>query len=78
MKVHSEAEMLPDEAGPVMGLPDVKSLNDAVVDELHQPMMTTLAANDPAAMMKAWMPFGGFDRFDRLLWESAAKDGEKG
>ena len=78
MKVHSEAEMTPGEAGPVMGLPDAKSLNDAVVGELRQPMTATLAANDPAAMMQAPMAFGGFDRFHRLWRESAAKGGEKG
>jgi hypothetical protein len=34
-------------------------------------------SRDPAAMMKAWMPFGGFAQFQRAQWESGEKADKK-
>ncbi len=71
MKVNIEIDMTPEEARKVMGLPDVSSLQEAFVAKMQKRMMAALDGSDPQAFLKAWMPLGGFDQFQKFLWEGA-------
>ena len=86
MKVHIEMDMTPEEARAFMGLPDVRPMQQKMMDEMQQRMKAAFDANDPEGMVKAWLPFsygaGGaeaFQKLQRAMWDSAAamlkKDG---
>ena len=86
MKVHIEMDMTPEEARAFMGLPDVRPMQQKMMDEMQQRMKAAFDANDPEGMVKAWLPFGygtgGADAFQKLqkaMWDSASamikKDG---
>jgi hypothetical protein len=85
MKVNIEMDMTPEEARAFMGLPDIKPMQNKMMEEMQQRMRTAFDAGDPEAMMKAWMPFvygtgGGaeaFQKFQKLMWDSAAAMGKK-
>lgn len=74
MKVHIEMDMTPEEARAFMGLPDVAPLQQQMLEEMRGRMRAAFDAGDPEAMMKAWMPLGGpdaFQKFQKFFWDSA-------
>jgi hypothetical protein len=88
MKVHIEMDMTPEEARAFMGLPDIRPMQQKMMDEMQARMKAAFDANDPEGMVRAWMPFssgmggGGaetFQKFQKAMWDSAAamlkKDG---
>ncbi len=85
MKVNIEMDMTPEEARAFMGLPDVRPLQNRMMEEMQGRMKAAFDANDPEGMMKAWMPFvmgagsgaDAFQKFQKLLWDSAAMMGQK-
>ncbi len=80
MKVNIEMDMTPEEARAFMGLPDIRPLQNKMMEEMQGRMKAAFDANDPEGMMKAWMPLGGaeaFQKFQKLLWDSAAMMGQK-
>jgi len=69
MKIHIEMDMTPEEARTVMGLPDVKALNEQMLEEMCRRMRE---ASDPEALIKLWAPMGqGLEQFQKFLWDSA-------
>lgn len=85
MKVNIEMDMTPEEARAFMGLPDVAPLQQQMLDDMRARFKAAFDANDPEAMMKAWMPLymGGtsgpeaFQKFQKLFWDTAAAMGQK-
>jgi hypothetical protein len=80
MKVNIEMDMTPEEARAFMGLPDIRPMQKKMMDEMQQRMRSAFDANDPEGMMKAWMPLGGadaFQKFQKLMWDSAAMMSQK-
>ncbi|MBV9549663.1 MAG: hypothetical protein JO256_08340 [Alphaproteobacteria bacterium] len=74
MKVRIEMDMTPEEARAFMGLPDVAPLQQQMLEEMRGRMRAAFDAGDPEAMMKAWMPLGGpeaFQKFQKFFWDSA-------
>jgi len=55
-----------------------------MLEEMQARMKAAFDANDPDAMMRAWMPVGGpeaFQKFQKLMWDTASaamgkKDGK--
>ena len=82
MKVTIEMDMTPQEARAFMGLPDVEPMQKKMLDDMQARMKQAFDANDPEGMMRAWMPLGGgaeaFQKFQKLMWDSAAAHGQKG
>ncbi|HET7084084.1 MAG TPA: DUF6489 family protein [Rhizomicrobium sp.] len=87
MKVHIEMDMTPEEARAFMGLPDIRPMQQKMLDEMQSRMKAAFDANDPEGMVRAWLPFssgmGGtetFQKFQKAMWDSAAamlkKDGK--
>ena len=87
MKVHIEMDMTPEEARAFMGLPDVRPMQQKMMEEMQSRMKAAFDANDPEGMVRAWLPFsygaGGADAFQKLqkaMWDSATamlkKDGK--
>ena len=78
MKVRIEMDMTPEEARTFMGLPDIKPMQQKMLEEMQGRMKAAFDANDPDGMVRAWMPFpygmGGADTFQKLqkaMWDSA-------
>ena len=74
MKVTVEIDCTPAEARAFLGLPDVTSLNEAMVGEMQERMKANVAAMQPEELMKTWTSFGlqAQDQFRRLM-EAAVK-----
>ena len=70
MKITIDIDCTPEEARAFLGLPDVGPVQQAFVEALRERMTEALAALDPEAIIKAWMPQGaaGWDQW-RKMWQ---------
>ena len=59
MKLNVEIDCTPAEARAFLGLPDVTTLNDHLVEEMKKRMDANIAMAAPEELMKNWMAFGG-------------------
>ncbi len=79
MKVNIEIECTPEEARTFMGLPDVSTLNNQLVEEMSKRMSANVEAMEPDALMKNWMSLGGEwqKQMMGLMNQAATKPGSK-
>lgn len=79
MKVNIEIECTPEEARSFMGLPDVSTLNNQLVEEMSKRMSANVGAMEPEALMKNWMSVGGEwqKQMMDMMTQAAAKPGSK-
>ena len=73
MKVTVNVECTALEARIFLGLPDVRALNDHMVQEMKARMDSNLAMVAPEELMKSWMTFGGqaSEQFMKLMTAAA-------
>lgn len=71
MKITVNVDCTPEEARSFLGLPDVKPMQDALMQELEERMRSNLNAMDPETMMKTWLPVGvqSIEQFQKLFWQ---------
>ena len=70
MKMTIEVDCSPEEARRFLGLPDVSSLNDHLVDEMKKRIDANMTMVSPDELMKNWMAFGqGAQEHFRKLME---------
>lgn len=68
MKVTIEIDCTPDEARSFLGLPDVKGMQQEMMEQIRAQMMGAIQAMEPAEMMKSWMPgAAGLDQMQDLF-----------
>ena len=58
MKMTIEIDCSPQEARAFLGLPDVTSLNDKLVEEMQKRMTSNMAMLSPDELIKNWTAFG--------------------
>lgn len=58
MKMTIEIDCTPQEARAFLGLPDVTSLNDKLVEEMQKRMTSNMAMLSPDELIKNWTAFG--------------------
>lgn len=58
MKIHVDVDLTPEEARTLLGLPDVKPMQQAIMAEIEGRMKKALTAMEPDALMKTWLPAG--------------------
>ncbi len=70
MKIHVDIDVTPEEARTFLGLPDLEPVQQRMIAELEGRMMAYLAAMEPEAMVKTWLPMGlqGFEKFQDMVW----------
>lgn len=70
MKIHMDVDCTPDEARTLFGLPDVKPMQNALLAEIEARMKKTLAAMEPDAMVKMWLPASiqSLEQWQKFLW----------
>ncbi len=65
MKIKVDVECTPEEARTFLGLPDVKPMQDALLQQAQERMSAAMQAMDPETMMRTWMP-AGVQSFENL------------
>jgi len=70
MKINVDVECTPEEARAFLGLPDVKPMQDAVLEEIEDRMRKNLSAMDPETLFKTWLPMGvqSFEQLQKMFW----------
>jgi len=70
MKITVDIDCTPEEARTFLGLPEVKPMHDAMMREIEETMKKNLAAMEPEAMFKIWMPAGiqGLEQLQKKFW----------
>lgn len=76
VKVTIDIDCTPQEARVFMGLPDMSSLNDYMVEEMRKRMESNINALQPEELMKSWFANaqGAQENFMKLM---AAASGQK-
>jgi hypothetical protein len=78
MKITMNVDCTPEEARALLGLPDLKPMQDEVMQEIRNRSMAAVAAMDPTEILRTWMPMmTGFDEvqnfFARMTGDKGAK-----
>lgn len=74
MKITVDIDCTPDEARSFLGLPDVKPMQEAMMNQIQERMTATLSAMEPEAMLKTWLPAGvqGMEQLQKMFWNQFA------
>ncbi|MGE5475299.1 MAG: DUF6489 family protein [Bacteroidales bacterium] len=74
MKFTVDVDCTPEEARAFLGLPDVKPMQDALMKQIQERMTASLAAMEPEAMLKTWLPAGvqGMEQLQKMFWSQFA------
>ncbi|WCL54583.1 DUF6489 family protein [Gimibacter soli] len=70
MKITIDIDCTPEEARTFFGLPDVRPLNDAVMDEMKRRIEKGFDAEDIDKAIKLWMGGAntGLGEFQKSMW----------
>jgi hypothetical protein len=70
MKINIDIDCTPDEARTLFGLPDVKPMQNALMAEIESRMKKTLAAMEPDALFKMWLPASiqSLEQLQKYVW----------
>lgn len=83
MKITVDIDCSAEEARQFLGLPDVKPMQDVLLQQMQERMSAGLQAMEPEAMIKAWLPASiqGLEQLQRMFWSqltsALGKDGRK-
>jgi hypothetical protein len=58
MKITVDVDCTPEEARAFLGLPDVKPMQDQLMQEMQERMANNIRAMSPEEMLKMWLPAG--------------------
>jgi hypothetical protein len=69
MKITVNVDCTPEEARAFLGLPDVRPLQDELMDEVRERVMASLRSMEPDEMMRLWMPGAvkGLEQWQEML-----------
>jgi hypothetical protein len=79
MKISLDIDCTPEELRGFFGLPDVKPMQQQLLQELEARLRANLAALDPEALVKTWLPAGlkGFEQLQEMFLNQMAGGGKK-
>ncbi len=81
MKIHVDVDLTPEEARTLLGLPDVKPMQQAMMADIEARMKKTLGSMEPDALFKTWLPAGiqSLDQWQKFIWATmtGARDGKE-
>lgn len=74
MKIKLDIDCTPEEARAFFGLPDVRPMQESLIAELQGRISESMAAMDPEALIKTWLPAGmqGFEQMQKAFWSQMA------
>jgi len=76
MKISFDVDCTAEELRDFFGLPDVKPMQEALLKEIEAKLRANVAALDPEAMLKTWLP-AGLEGFQKLQEMFFSQMGEK-
>ncbi len=78
MKFTVNMECSPEEARAFFGLPDVQPMQQAMMKEMQERMMSGIKQMEPDKMMQQWLPMSmqAFDQFQKMFWSSMQGGGQ--
>jgi hypothetical protein len=56
VKITMNVDCTPEEARAFLSLPDLKPMQDELMQEMRNRLMACVAAMDPAEILRTWMP----------------------
>jgi len=80
MKIKLDIDCTPEELRGFFGLPDVKPMQEELMQEVAERLRANVKALDPETMLKTWLPAGlkGFEQLQEMfLSQMAARPGGK-
>lgn len=79
MKITVDVDCTPEEARAFLGLPDVKPMQDALLNQVQERMTASLGAMDPETMFKTWLPaqVQGMEQMQKMFWAQFARSKER-
>lgn len=77
MKIKFDIDCTPEEARTFLGLPDVKPMQEAMMQEVEDRMRANLHAMDPETLFRTWLPAGiqNWEQMQRAFWSQFAGGG---
>lgn len=79
MKITVDVDCTPEEARAFLGLPDVKPMQDALLQQVQERMTASLGAMDPETMFKTWLPaqVQGMEQLQKMFWAQFGRGKER-
>ncbi len=80
MKIKLDIDCTPEELRGFFGLPDVKPMQEELMQEVAERLRANVKALDPETMLKTWLPAGlkGFEQLQEMfLSQMAGRPGGK-
>jgi Family of unknown function (DUF6489) len=78
MKITMNVDCTPEEARAFLGLPDLKPMQDELMQEVRNRLMAGVATMDPAAILRTWMPAtAGLEQMQDFFAKMAGGKGDK-
>ena len=73
MKISIDVDCTPQEARGFLGLPDVEGMQQSMMEAVGERMQQAVAAMDPEALMRTWMPAGfeSLEGLQKAFWAAA-------
>lgn len=70
MKITVDIDCTPEEARTFLGLPDVKPMQEAMMNQIQERMTASLSAMEPETILKTWLPAGvqGMEQLQKMFW----------
>lgn len=73
MKINIIVDCTPEEARSFLGLPDLKPIQDKLMQEMQDRMMSGIRSMDGTEMLRLWMPATmGFEQLQAMFSRMAA------
>ena len=69
MKITMDVECTPEEARAFLGLPDVKPMQEQLMQEVQERMAANIRAMEPEAILRTWLPatLKGFEQMQEIF-----------
>ena len=69
MKIKFDIDCTPEELRGFFGLPDVKPMQEELMQEVAERLRANVKALDPETMLKTWLPAGlkGFEQLQEMF-----------
>ena len=69
MKIKLDIDCTPEELRGFFGLPDVKPMQEELMQEVAERLRANVHALDPETMLKTWLPAGlkGFEQLQEMF-----------
>ena len=79
MKIKLDVDCTAEEARRFLGLPDVRPLQEALLNEVQQQMSANIKAMDPKTMVETWLPatLKGFEQLQQMFMAQMAGGGRQ-